>query len=173
MVTGAALRLPSVIVSVETPPGRMVPGENALAIVGAVAGTVSVAVFEGAPVAACVLETPEVVLGLAPGVVPRTTTVTVHESDAGTERPVKVRLVWPAMKLFPPAPAQLPPAAPVASTDMPASASGNAALVRMQTFGWVSVKVIVPVVPSGIDAGADAAGLARAPAPRRVREAAG
>src|SRR5258708_40276194 len=118
MVMGAALRLPSVIVSVETPPGRMVPGEKALVIVGEVAVTVSVAVFEGAPVAACGLETPEVVLGLAPGVVPRTTTGTVHESDAGIERPVKVRPAWPAGKLFPPAPAPLPPAAPGASIHM-------------------------------------------------------
>src|SRR5258706_10411187 len=172
MVMGAPLRLPSVIVSVATPPGRMVPGEKALVTVGEVAVTVRVAVFEGAPVAACVLETPEVVLGLAPGVVPRTTTVTVHESDAGTERPVKVRFVWPAVKLFPPAPAQLPPAAPVASIDMPASTSVNAALVGMKAFGFVSVKVIVLVVPRGIDAGANALRIEGEPATDSVAEAA-
>src|SRR5258706_1315449 len=172
MVMGAPLRLPSVIVSVETPLGRMVPGEKALVTVGEVAVTVRVAVFEGAPVAACVLEALEFVLGLARGVVRRTPTVTVHESDAGTKRPVKLRLVCPAVSLSPPAPAQLPPAAPVASIDMPASTSVNAALVSMKTFGFVSVKVIVLVVPSGIDAGANALRIEGEPATDSVAEAA-
>src|SRR5260221_351702 len=105
MAAGAAFRLPNVMVRVEMPPGLMDDGENALATVGEVAVTVRVAVFDTGPVAACVLETPEVVFGLTPTEVPRTITVTVHESDAGMVRPVKESAVCPAGKVLPPAPA--------------------------------------------------------------------
>ncbi len=135
------------------PPGLMDDGENALATVGEVAVTVRVAVFDTGPVAACVLETPEVVFGLTPTEVPRTTTVTVHESDAGMVRPVKESAVCPAAKLLPPAPAQLPPAAPAALMDIPESASVKAALVSAKLLELTIVKVIVLVVPSAIDAG--------------------
>ena len=90
------------MVSTETAPGSMVEGANALAIDGAVAVTVRFAVLDAGPVAACVLETPEAVFGFTPADVPRTTTVTVQESDAGIVRPVNVRLIWFAAKTLPP-----------------------------------------------------------------------
>ena len=52
-----------------------------------------------------------------------TTTVTVHEPLAGIVSPVKASAVWPAVKLLPAAPAQVPPAAPLALIAMPASVS--------------------------------------------------
>src|SRR5437868_5056232 len=87
-VIGAPLLLPIVIVSVDVPPGLIALGAKALAIVGETEVTVSVAVLDTAPVAACVLDTPEAVFGFAPTAVPRTTTVTVHERLAGIDRPV-------------------------------------------------------------------------------------
>src|SRR5206468_1423319 len=122
-VIGAALPLVIVTVSTEMPAGSMDAGANAFAIVGALAVTVSVAVLDAAPVAAWLLETPEAVFGFAPIAVPRTTTVTVHESDAGIVRPEKASAVWPAAKLSPAAPAHVPPAAPAASITIPASVS--------------------------------------------------
>ena len=118
------------------------------------------------------LETPEAVLGLVPGTVPLTTTVTVHESDAGMESPVKDKLVCPAMKLFPPAPAQLPPAAALASIDMPESVSVKAALVSAILFGFVIVKVIVLVAPRAIVVGENALKMVGDPVTESEAEAA-
>src|SRR3954468_11769025 len=106
------------MVSVETWPGSIVGGEKALVTVGAVAVTVSVAVLDTAPVVVWLLDTPEAVFALAPAAVPRTSTVTVQASDAGTERPENARAACPVAKLLPPAPAQVPPAAPAASITM-------------------------------------------------------
>jgi hypothetical protein len=152
-VIAEALPFAIVTVSVEVPPGLIVAGENALVIVGAVAVTVSVAVFDTGPVGAWLLESPEAVLLCGPTVVPRTTIVTVHERDAGTARPVKARLVCPAVKLLPPAPAHVPPAAPAASTCMPESVSVKVPPVSAIGFGLVSVKVIVLVPPIATLAG--------------------
>jgi len=87
-------------------------GANAFPTVGELAVTVRVAVFDTGPVAACVLDTPEAVFGLTPADVPRTTTVTVHESEAGMVRPVIVSAVCPAMKLCRPPPRSCRPPAP-------------------------------------------------------------
>src|SRR3954471_24784843 len=127
---GPPFGLPTVMVSVETAAGSIVAGAKALATVGAVAVTVSVAVFDPAPVAAWLLETPDAVLLLLPAAVARTTMVTVHASDAGTESPVNESADWFATKLLPAAPAQVPPALLAASMTMPESASVNEAPVR-------------------------------------------
>ena len=142
-----------VTVSTEIPPGSIAAGANAFAMLGALAVTVRVAVFDAAPVAAWLLETPDAVFGLAPIAVPRTTTVTVHESDAGTVRPENASAVWPAAKLLPAAPAHVPPAAAAVSITMPESVSVNAPAVSAKAFGFVSVNVIVLVPPSGTLAG--------------------
>jgi len=142
--------LPIVTVSVDVAPGSIVAGAKAFATVGAVAVTVRFAVFEAAPVDVWLVDTPEVVLGFTPGVVPRTTTVAVHESDAGMLIPLKDKFAWFAAKLLPPAPAQVPPAAPAASITMPESTSENAAPVSAKVFGFVIVKVSVVVPPSGM-----------------------
>ncbi len=146
-VIAAALPFETVIVSVETPLGLIEVGENALAMDAPTEVTVRLAVFEAAPVAACVEETPEVVFGFVPGSVPRTTMVTVHESDAGTVRPANVRFVWFAVNELPAAPAQVPPAVLAASIVMPASASVKVAEVSAIAFGLVMVNVIVDVPP--------------------------
>jgi hypothetical protein len=155
-VMAAPFGLPIVTVSVDTPPGSIVPGEKDFATVGDVAVTVSVAVFETAPVDVWLLETPEVVLGFAPAVVPRTTTVTVHDSAAGTLSPLKASADWFALKLLPPAPAHVPAAAPAASITMPESESVNAAPVSAKELGFVMVKVSVLVPPRGTVAGENA-----------------
>src|SRR6185295_6744217 len=153
------------------PPGSIALGANAFVIDGALAVTVSVAVLDAAPVAACVLETPEAVFGFAPIDVPRTTTVTVHESDAGMVRPENASAVWPAAKLLPAAPAHVPPAAPAASITMPESVSVKAPLVSANAFELVIVKVIVLVALSGTLAGANALPIAGDPETDSVAEA--
>src|SRR6476469_6819017 len=152
-VIGPPFGLPTVIVSVEIAFGSMVAGTKALATVGAVAVTVRVAVFDTAPAAVWLLVTPDAVLLLVPAAVARTTTVTVQASDAGTESPVNESAVWPATKLLPPAPAQVPPALPAASITMPESASVKDAPVSAIGFGLVMVKVMVLVPPSETVAG--------------------
>jgi len=72
----------------------------------------------------------------------------------------------------PPAPAQLPPAGPAALMDIPASVSVKAALVSAKLFEFTIVKVIVLVVPSGIDAGANALLMVGEPATASDAEAA-
>jgi hypothetical protein len=156
-VIAEALPFVMVIVSVEVPPGLIVAGEKAFVIDGAVAVTVSAAVFDAGPVGAWALDRPEVVLLSVPATVPRTTTVTVHESDAGTVSPLNVSAACPAVKLLPPAPAHVPPPAPVASITMPAGiVSVKPALVSVIGFGLVSVKVTVLVPPIATVAGENA-----------------
>jgi hypothetical protein len=163
-VIAVALLLPIVMVSVEMPFVTIVAGAKALAIVGETEVTVSVAVLDTGPVAVCVVDTPEVVFGFAPIAVPRTTIVTVHERLAGTEIPVNASAVWFAAKTFPPAPAHVPPAGPALSITMPESGSVNAPFVSANALALVSVKVMVLVVPSGIDAGEKAFAIVGAPA---------
>ena len=74
-------------------PARMLAGANDLAIVGAAALTVRLAVLDTAPVAAWVLATPDVVLGSAPGMSEVTTTVTVQLALAGMVSPVRLKAV--------------------------------------------------------------------------------
>jgi hypothetical protein len=144
---GPAFGLLMVIVSSETPPELTVAGKNAFARVGADAVTVKVAVFDALPVAASLLETPDVVFGNVPGVLLDTDTDTVHEPFAGMLRPLKLRLVWLIVKALPEAPVHVPPAAPVAPMNMPLSMSVKAALVKGTPLLFEIVKVIVLVPP--------------------------
>src|SRR5207253_2424807 len=68
LVSATPLVLAIVSVTVEVPSAAMLAGAKALAIVGTAAVTVRFAVLETAPVAACVLDTPEVAFGLVPGI---------------------------------------------------------------------------------------------------------
>jgi hypothetical protein len=171
-VIGATLLFVIVTVRTEIPPGSIAFGANAFAMLGALAVTVSVAVFDAGPVAAWLLETPEAVFGLAPIAVPRTTTVTVHESDAGIVRPENASAVWPAVKLLPAAPAHVPPAAAEASMTMPESVSVKAPAVSAKAFEFVMVKVIVLVPPSGTAAGEKPLAIVGDPETASVAEAA-
>ena len=93
-----------------------------------------------------------------------TTTVTVHDDDAGMVSPVNERLVWPAAKKLPPVPAQVPPAAPAAAIDMLASVSAKFAAVSAMACGLAIVKVRVEVPSAAMEAGAKALAIAGATA---------
>ncbi len=91
--------------------------------------------------------------------------VTVQEPAAGIEIPEKVSAVWPAVKLFVPAPAQVPPAAWFAATAMFTSVSLKLAPV-CATLGFVSVRVTVDVPPVTIEDGENAFAMFTRPTPR-------
>jgi hypothetical protein len=74
------------------PPIEIVGVTNTLAIVGAAALIVSVAVLDAVPVAASALDTPDVVLGNMPGVLDVATIVTVQLPLAGMVNPVKLSM---------------------------------------------------------------------------------
>ncbi len=152
-VIGPMLGLVMVIVSVEVPSDWIVLGLKALLIVGAVAVTVRLAVFDTAPVGACVLLTPLVVLGCVPGVLLRTTTVTVQELFAGMVNPVNESAVWLAVSMLLLAPVHVPPAAPAASMNMLLKVSVNAPLVSATPLVLLMVKVMVLVAPKAMLAG--------------------
>ena len=139
IVIAAALGFVTVMVSVDTPPETMLAGRNALAIPGAAAVTVRFAVFDAAPIADSAVVTPEGVLGKTPATLPETGIVTVQVPVAGIVSPVKVSAVWPAVKLLLAAPTQVPPAGPVAFTDMPLSRLVKVALVSAMLFVFDSV----------------------------------
>ena len=80
-------------------------------------------------------------------------TVTVQLPTTGIDMPLKERLVWPTEKLVPPAPLQVPPAAPVALTCMLVSVSLKVAPVRGMLPTFARVKVIVLLLPSPMVAG--------------------
>lgn len=71
------------------PPMAMVGVTNDFTMVGALAFTVRVAVFDTAPVGALALATPDVVFGNAPGVLDVTRSVIVQLPEAGIVSPVK------------------------------------------------------------------------------------
>jgi hypothetical protein len=113
---------------------------NALATVG-VANTVSVAVLLAAPaVGVCVVVTPEVVLLLAPRVLLVTLKVTVQLLLRGMVIPVKLRAVWPAVRVDGVVPEQVPPTAPPTAL-MLASVSVNAPPVRAEALLLDKVRV--------------------------------
>ena len=89
-VIGPLFGLLTVTVNVDTPPDAMVTGANAFAMVGAVALTVKLAVFDIGPVAASLLDTPVVVLGNVPGVLLFTMIETVQLPLAGIVKPIKL-----------------------------------------------------------------------------------
>jgi hypothetical protein len=144
-----AFGLVIVIVNVVVPPELIVAGENDLAMVGAAAVTVNVAVFDTAPVAASLLETPLVLFGNMPGVLLITMIDTVQLPLAGIVRPAKEsNPPWLAVKALPDAPVHVPPAAPVALMNMPARVSLKAAPVRAMPLLLAIVKSICDVPPS-------------------------
>lgn len=130
-------------VNVEVPPCGISPGEKLFDTFGA-RNTFSVAVLETAPgVGVCVEETPLALLGFAPGFEDVTRSVTVQELPLVSVKPVKVNVpVWAAVKELPLAPVHVPPAAPVAATDIFTNASLNVALVNAAPFEFCNVKVI-------------------------------
>jgi hypothetical protein len=166
-VSAAALELLSVNVTVDVPPGWIVTGANALAIVGA-ATTFRLAVLLAVPATGvCIVVTPEVALGCTPAVLLVTAKLTVQLPLAGMVMPLKVSAVAPALSTLVPAPAQLPPAAPPAALIL-ASVSANAAPVStVEELLLFKVTVTVEFPPAWIDAGANA--FATVGAARTVR----
>ncbi len=155
-VSAAPLVLASVKVIVDVPSALIVAGANAFAMVGVAALTVRVAMLDGGPVSASAEDTPEAWLLCAPGTSLVTTTFTVHEPPAGMVSPVNASAVWPAVKLFVAAPAQVPPAVPVALMAMLASVSVKPVALSATALAFASVKVIVDVASAAIAAGANA-----------------
>jgi hypothetical protein len=141
-VIGPAFGLVMVMVKVEVLPAVIAAGAKALAMVGAAAVTVRLAVFETTLAGACVVVIALVVFGLVPGVLLRTITETVQEPDAGMVMPLKLNAVWFTVKLLLPAPVQVPVAAPVALMNMLLKVSVKLALVSAMPLVLVSVKSI-------------------------------
>src|SRR5258708_5159582 len=102
----------------------------------------------GLPVAASLVDTPEVKFGFVPTWVLATVNAMVQLPPAGIVMPEKLRAVAPAPKVLGVVPVQLPPTAPPDAL-MLKSESVNAAPVRlMPVFGLVSVSVSVEVPPA-------------------------
>jgi len=154
-VSAEALLLFNVSVTVEVPPGAIVFGANAFAIVGA-ARTVRLAVLLAAPtVGVCVVVTPDVVFGCTPGVLLITAKVTVQLLLAGIVMPVKLNAVAPAASVFGVVPTQVPPTAPPTAL-MFVSVSVNAAPVSVKALLLLKVSVTVELPPTWIKAGTKA-----------------
>jgi hypothetical protein len=146
-VSAEALLSLKVSVTVEVPPGVIVFGENAFAIVGE-AKTVSVAILLAGPVSGvCVVATPEVWFGFAPGVLLVTAKVTVQELLAGMLIPVKLNAVAPAANVFGVVPVQVPPTAPPTALIF-TSVSVNAPPVSGAAVELLNVKVTVELPPT-------------------------
>jgi len=146
-VSAEAFELLKVKVAVEVPPGVIVPGANALAIVGG-ATTVRLAVLLTAPaVGVCVVVTPDVVFGCTPDVLLVTAKVTVQLLPAGIVMPVKPRAVAPAANVFGVVPTQLPPTAPPTAL-MFVSVSVKAPPDSAEAFELLKVNVTVEVPPT-------------------------
>jgi hypothetical protein len=146
-VSAEALPLLKVKVTVEVPPGVIVFGENALAIVGA-AKTVSVAILLAGPaIGVCVVATPEVWFGFGPGVLLVTAKVTVQKPLAGMSMLVKLNAVAPAANMFGVVPVQVPPTAPPTAL-MFTSVSVNAPPVSGAAVELLNVKVTVDIPPN-------------------------
>src|SRR6185437_412621 len=138
----------------------MLAGANALAMVGAVAVTVSVATFDAAPVGACALATPLAWLFCGPGTSLVTTKVTVQlpgvaPAAAGMVRPPIVTAVWALARLLPAAPAHVPPADCAPPIDMFTSVSLNEAPVSAVALALESVSVTVLVPSAAMVVGAN------------------
>ena len=139
-----ALLFVNVNVTVEEPPDGIEVGLNALLMLGA-ARTVRFAVLLPVPaVGVCVVVTPEVALGLTPGVLLVTENVTVQLLLAGIVIPVKLSDVWPTVRTVPAA--QVPPTAPPTALIF-ASASVKDAPVSCEALPLVSVSVTVELPP--------------------------
>jgi hypothetical protein len=111
------------------------------------ANTVNVAVLLAEPAdGVCVVVTPEVVLGLLPGVLLVTLKVTVQLPLAGIVMPEKLRAVAPATREFGAVPTQVPPTAPPAALIFE-SVSVNAAPVRLGALLFDSVRVTSELPP--------------------------
>ena len=115
-------------------------------MVGA-ANTVRVAVLLTVPaVVVCVVVTPEVVLGWAPGVLLVTLKITVQLLLAGIVMPVKLREVWPTVSVAGVVPVQVPLTAPPTAL-MLTNVSVNAPPVRFEAFELDRVRVTTEVPP--------------------------
>jgi len=146
-VSAEALLLLKVKVTVEVPPGVIVFGEKALAIVGE-AKTVSVAMLLAGPaIGVCVVATPEVWFGFVPGVLLVTAKVMVQKPLAGMSIPVKLNAVAPATNVFGVVPVQVPPTAPPTALIF-TSVSVNAPPVSGAAVELLSVKVTVDIPPN-------------------------
>jgi hypothetical protein len=146
-VSAEAFELLKVKVTVEVPPGAIVFGANAFAIVGA-AKTVRLAVLLTAPaVGVCVVVTPDVVFGCTPGVLLVTAKVTVQLLLAGIMMPVKLNAVVPATSVFGVVPTHVPPTAPPTALIF-VSVSVKAPPDSVEAFELLKVNVTVELLPS-------------------------
>ena len=93
---------------------------------------------------------PLVVLGLTPGVLLVTLTITVQLPEAGMVNPLKLSAACPAENKLLPAPAQVPVAAPGVATLMLTRLSVNVLLVIGLTLLLVSVNVSVVLPPEAM-----------------------
>ena len=128
--------------------------------------TVRFAMFEAAPVLACVDDTPDVVLGCTPTTLLFTVTVTVQLRFGGIVSAVNESEVWLFVKLLVPAPAQIPSADWLALIVIFANVSVNPAAVRLIELGLNNVNVIVLVLmlSESIAAGPNALAMVGDPA---------
>jgi len=142
LVNATVFGLVSVNVSVDVSPCAICPGLKLLATFGA-RNTFRITVLEAVPgVGVWVEVTPLALFGLAPGFDELKSNVTVHELPVARVRPVNAMVpVWPAVKLLPPAPTHVPPAGPVAATDMFTSESVKPALVNGAPLEFCKVNV--------------------------------
>ena len=109
--------------------------------------TTRLAVLEGEPIGAWLLDTPEDWLVWVPVLLLVTTIETVQLLFRGIVRPLKVSAVWPLAKLLPPTPAQVPPAVCAPETAKFVNVSLKPAEVRFMPLLLASVKVIVVFAP--------------------------
>jgi hypothetical protein len=79
---------------------------------------------------------------------------------AGIVSPVKLKAVWPAVKLFVEAPTHEPVAEPAALMNMFVSVSVKFAPVSATEFGLVMVKLMVEVAPTAMPDGENAFAIA-------------
>lgn len=154
-------------VRVEVPPTATLVGEKALVIVGG-AKTLRFTVLLGVPtVGVCVVVTPEVAFGCEPGVELVTLKITVQLLLAGIVMPLKFSDVAPADKLLGVVPEQVPVTAPPSAV-MFVSVSLNAAPVRLEAFGFVSVSVTTEEPPAEIEVGLNALAIVGGPSTVKV-----
>ena len=97
----------------------------------------------------CVVVTPETLLGFCPAFVLVTWNVTVQFVPAGKVRPLKLRLVWPTVRVLELAPEQVPPTVAFDAL-MFTRLSVNAPPVSEDELGLVIVMVTVESPPEEI-----------------------
>jgi hypothetical protein len=150
LVSGIALLLLNVRVTVDVPPDAIAVGEKPFVIVGA-ARTVRVSVLlTGPAVVVCVVVTPEVEFGYEPAVPLVTAKMTVQVTlFAGIVMPLKVNNpAWFTVSVLLSAPVQVPPTVPPTATKLAARVSVNEAPVSAVVLVLVSVKVMFDMLPA-------------------------